>query len=284
MKVAVVVVNYNSSSDCKKCIGYLLKQERVELDIIVVDNCSSPDDRAKLEEILSNYTEEQKGCHIITYISNNVNKGYNAGNNIGLRYASEKGYEYALISNPDMEYPDSNYINNIARVISGDDSIAVLGSDIVDIRGNHQNPMREMSFSEEFFWINQIIKNRNTGKWYSLSHQESAYCEKVSGCCLILRMSFLETIGFFDENVFLYSEESILGKQVSAYNYKMYYYAHATAIHRHIEKSKGDPKPRLKALFKSRWYFVTHYSGYSKLQIALLKCSKFIQEKITIGI
>lgn len=40
MKVAVIVLNYNSSADCRKCVTDLKRQEGVELEIIIVDNCS----------------------------------------------------------------------------------------------------------------------------------------------------------------------------------------------------------------------------------------------------
>ena len=40
MKVPVILLNYNSSADCCKCVADLKQQEGVELEIIIVDNCS----------------------------------------------------------------------------------------------------------------------------------------------------------------------------------------------------------------------------------------------------
>ena len=40
-KVSAIILNYNSGSDSIKCIGFLLKQDYNNLDIIVVDNHSS---------------------------------------------------------------------------------------------------------------------------------------------------------------------------------------------------------------------------------------------------
>ena len=40
MKVPVILLNYNSSADCCKCVADLKWQEGVELEIIIVDNCS----------------------------------------------------------------------------------------------------------------------------------------------------------------------------------------------------------------------------------------------------
>ena len=88
MKIAIIILNYNSSPDCRKCIEFLKYQEGVELEIIVVDNCCS---REGEQEAIRQLCQQQ-GC---TFIQAKTNKGYNAGNNIGLRYATEKGYEYA---------------------------------------------------------------------------------------------------------------------------------------------------------------------------------------------
>ena len=40
MKVPVILLNYNSSADCCKCVADLKRQEDVVLEIIIVDNCS----------------------------------------------------------------------------------------------------------------------------------------------------------------------------------------------------------------------------------------------------
>lgn len=48
-KIAIIILNYNSSADCRKCVGFLLRQQGVDLEIIIVDNCSRPDDRQAVE-------------------------------------------------------------------------------------------------------------------------------------------------------------------------------------------------------------------------------------------
>ena len=104
-KIAAVILNYNSSADCAKCVASLKKQQDVELGIIIVDNCSAPDDRAAVEELC-----RRENC---VFIANNENRGYNAGNNVGLRYASANSFEYALIANPDMEFPDVEFVKKL---------------------------------------------------------------------------------------------------------------------------------------------------------------------------
>ena len=83
MKVAVIILNYNSSADCCKCVADLKQQEGAELEIIIVDNCSRKEDSLAVEKLAT-----EQGC---TFIPAKENRGYNAGNNIGLRYAANTG-------------------------------------------------------------------------------------------------------------------------------------------------------------------------------------------------
>ena len=81
MKVAVIVLNYNSSDDCRKCVADLKRQDGAELEIIIVDNCSRKEDASAVEQLAA-----EQGC---TFIAAAENRGYNAGNNFGLRYTIE---------------------------------------------------------------------------------------------------------------------------------------------------------------------------------------------------
>lgn len=272
-KLAVIILNYNSCTDCRKCIGFLKLQQGVEAEIVVVDNCSREEERKAVESIC-----KEEGC---TFIANNENRGYNAGNNVGLRYAAEKGYEYALIANPDMEFPQNDYLLKLAEKMQSDEEIVVCGSDIIGADGIHQSPMgKEGNWRSSFGWIKDILHRKQKNEAYDFidNHKESHYCHKISGCCLMLRMSFIKEIGFFDEKVFLYCEEAILSRQVEIAGKKMYYLATAQAVHRHVKSDKGDPVKRFKAWGKSRCYFIDRYSNDSWLgkQIAKLSMRTYV--------
>jgi len=270
MKVPIIILNYNSVADCRKCIGFLKQQEGVNIEIVVVDNCSP---RQGEQEDIEQLCREQD-C---TFIQVNENRGYNAGNNIGLRYAAEKGYKYALIANPDMEFPQMDYLKRMVKTMEQDESIVVCGSDIITPDGLHQNPMREITYCEELFWPITIFRNRKRKEWFLMNYHRTGYCEKLSGCCLMVRIKFVLQIGCLDENVFLYCEEPILAKQIQECAAKSYYLAEAYAVHRHIKSEKGDPKKRMLLLLKSRRYYLKHYSGYSPMKLMLLNISKAVQ-------
>ena len=273
MKIAVIILNYNNSTDCSKCIGFLKQQQGIEQEIIVVDNCSREDDRNAVEALC-----KEQNC---TFNANSENKGYNAGNNIGLRYAAEKGYEYALIANPDMEFPQKDYLAALLTKMQEDYKIVVCGSDIVGADGIHQSPMgKDGNWRGSFAWIKEIFGKKKKSDAYDFidNYCESHYCHKVSGCCFMIRMSFLKDIDFFDEKVFLYCEEAILSSQVELAGKRMYYLATAQAVHRHIKSDKGDPVKRFKTWGKSRCYFIDKYSKdhWFGKQIAKLSMKTYV--------
>lgn len=255
MKVAVIILNYNSSDDCRKCVSFLKRQEEVELELILVDNCSSDCD--KIEALC-----QEEGC---TFISSKENRGYNAGNNIGLRYAAIRGYKYALIANPDMEFPQIDYVKKIVEKMETDSNIVVASSDIINPRGIHQNPMvRDGNWRSCFGWIKGILTKQKTDSYEFIdNYAENHYCWKVSGCCLMVRMEFMKEIGFFDEYPFLYCEEAILSRQVETAGKRVYYIAEKQAIHRHIASTKGDQICRFRQWKRSRIYFINRYSNDS---------------------
>lgn len=270
MKVAIILLNYNSALDCCKCVSFLNRQQNIGIEIIIVDNCSCEDDVKALRELCS---EQQ--C---TLIENHENRGYNAGNNIGLRYAAQKGYKYALIANPDMEFPQEDYAARMVKKMEENEEIVVCGSDIVTPEGRHQNPLRESTYQEELLWPITYLRYHRKGDWFLEDYSKTGYCEKISGCCLMVRINFIEHIGFFDERVFLYSEESILAKQLQLNKKKMYYLKDAYAIHRHVKSEKGNPANNLLKLFSSREYYLSKYSGYNGFSLKMLLLSKSLQK------
>lgn len=273
MKIAVIILNYNNSTDCSKCIGFLKQQQGIEQEIIVVDNCSREDDRNAVEALCN-----EQNC---TFIANCENKGYNAGNNVGLRYAAEKGYEYALIANPDMEFPQKDYLAALLTKMQEDKDIVVCGSDIVGTDGIHQSPMyRDGNWRGSFGWIRDILGKKKKSDAYDFidNYKENHYCHKVSGCCFMIKMSYLKEINFFDEKVFLYCEEAILSRQVEMSGKRMYYLATAQAVHRHIKSEKGNPAKRFRIWGKSRCYFIDRYSNDHLIgkQIAKLSMKMYV--------
>lgn len=266
MKIAAIILNYNSSQYCKICASFLLKQENVDLEIIVVDNCSKEEEAKAVKTIC-----DELG---LTLLCAKENRGYSAGNNIGLRYAAEIGCKYALIANPDMEFYQSNYICELIKVMERDAQVIVCCSDIVDIEGTHQNPLYMNTYWDDFWGVLKTSRKRyeREKRW-----KESRYCDLVHGCCMMLNVEFIKSIDYLDENTFLYCEERILGTRIKTNNKKMYYYAAVQAVHHHVKSEKGNSRRNLNMLLESRDYFYKQYTCCTKFERLVLKLAEYFQ-------
>lgn len=256
-KIAAILLNYNSSADCRKCVSFLKQQQGVELEIIVVDNGSRADDAEAVQTLCLS-----EG---LTYIPAGENRGYNAGNNLGLRYAAGRGFPYALISNPDIEFPAPRYLERMAQELDHNPSVVAVGSDIITPEGVHQNPMMaDGPWTSSFGWIKEILIRKKPQEAYDFidDHRTNHPCAKLSGCALMVNLPLLSSLGYFDEYPFLYCEEAIFAKQAQAAGMTMHYIADTQAIHRHIPSAKGDPRPRFRHWRRSRLYFINRYARY----------------------
>ena len=272
-KVMAVILNYNSIDDTKKCVAFLKKQNNVSLQICIVDNNSTD---GKVEELKA--FGEANGCIVIC---NTKNGGYSAGNNIGLKRAAEENFDYAIIINPDVEVRDEDYVQKALAKLEEDKNVVVLGTDIVNMDNQHQNPLKEMNFFKEVFFPVSFLSGKIGKKVSGVgNYKKSGYCEKVSGCIFFISVPFIKEQGYLDENVFLFCEESILGKMVKNANKKMYYYADATAFHQHSVEEKEVSAKKWKIFIDSRKYYLKNYSGYKGLRLKLAIKSKDIQYRI----
>ncbi len=268
-KVAAVILNYNTPKDTLSCVNLLKRQKDIDLLNIVVDNKSTDDSVKIFERELD-----------ATLIKNSENKGYSAGNNLGIRKADEENCEYVLIINPDVEIKDEYAIKKCVDVMDNNPDVAVVGPDVIDINNNHQNPLRELKFWEDFLWPLAVICNRRAKQSrYVGDHTKSGYCEKVSGCCFVARMKAIKEIGFLDENVFLYCEEPILSSALKTKGYSEYYLSKAQAFHNHKENEKGDASDRTYQYLTSRYYYLKNYK-YKGLKRKLACASCKIERKV----
>lgn len=295
--VASVVLNFNSDSDLFESVPQLATQKGLTHSLIIVDNASYENcvQRIKswlldwhdnvvsgtLEEIEAwlseNKSKAQTGGSIF-FVLNKVNSGYSAGNNIGIRLADALDADAVLIANPDIRIEDPHYLSELTKQLFANEQNYVAASRIVGLDGKDQNPLREPSFWEELFWprvfFSQFLKP--ISYVVPISDIKPVRVHKVSGCCLLLRMSYLKVAGYLDEGVFLYCEEPILASRVHSTSGYIVFVPSISAVHAHVRSEKGNSSRRMLLFIKSRRYYLDRYSGYSRWQRRFLGSSYWV--------
>ena len=79
MKVAVLILNWNKSRLTLRAVQSVLASvSTAEVSVVVIDNCSSAEERRRLEQGLGRE---------VVYIASPENLGYAAGNQLGVEWA-----------------------------------------------------------------------------------------------------------------------------------------------------------------------------------------------------
>lgn len=293
-RVAIVILNYNSDKDLRACAESVAGQICVNSSVVLVDNASCAESLCAVKDWLGTWRPDAicgSEANVVNWISvhpecckvsgavylveNRENRGYSAGNNTGIRIAEALQADAVLIANPDMRIEDPNYIQVLASHLFSNSDYQVAVSRIVGLDGDEQNPLREPRFWEEFLWPRFLLRRFFKPNAYVLPcpPDRPSVVPKVAGCCLMLRMDFLQKSGGFDENVFLYCEEPILAARVRDAGGKMIYVPTISAVHAHIASEKGDSTKRMLQFIASRKYYLKKYSGYNSLQLGFLNVS-----------
>ncbi|MCA0911029.1 glycosyltransferase family 2 protein [Qipengyuania gaetbuli] len=284
-RVGAVVLTYNSDKDLAGCLQTLVNQEGVDLRIIVVDNNSDASSRAKMIEDFISITRSSvvlRADHIPAdfdqgayFLQNHRNAGYSAGNNIGARFALAIGCDAILVVNPDVRVSNPSYVSRLVEGLGADNSVGIAASQIVNLSGDEENPMAELSFWKEFAWPLTMFSSRDLRKKVEPDTlPRRRFVEKVSGACFMISADAMQKIGFFDENVFLYCEEAILAHQMKDLGLKIAFLGDLSVQHAHEPTEKGDAYRRFAFWSASRRYFHETYSGRSSFERSLLLLSR----------
>jgi GT2 family glycosyltransferase len=195
MRISVIIVAYINSDVLIRTLKSIEKYNDIgsDLEVIVVDN--SP----KNKRVDSAITEQK--CKFDKYIPAD-NSGFGAGNNLGASVAS--GDVLAFL-NPDiiLIQPVFSLIN---RRFESDKNLALLGGKLL-----YENLTPAFSFYYDY--KASILSKWMIKLWNKLNHY-NPHNMYIAGADLIIRKEIFESIGRFDENIFMYYEEPDLIRRI----------------------------------------------------------------------
>lgn len=215
--VSVIIVNWNGEKIIKNSIQSILKQSYQPIELIVVDNNSSD----KSVTIIQSFKKK------VTLIQSGVNTGYAGGNNLGFSVAKGK---YILLFNSDA-FAESDFLASLVDEIEKKPSVSVLQPKLI-YKGNPRYKNGVINSVGCYFTPTGFLYYLGYGKDSSLpmynQHREifSAY-----GACMLIRKNTIDKVGLFDEDFFLYFEETDFCIRVWLSGEKVVYTPKATVFH-----------------------------------------------------
>lgn len=270
-KVGIVILNYNDSVTTIKLVDEIIRYDSIS-KILIVDNCSSDDSYSRFNTV---YNNECK----VDIIQSEKNGGYGAGNNIGIAYlVTRYKLRYILICNPDVHFENQTVLSLLDGIMKLEKAAIV--APVMYDRDNALEPQcawRIPTVLEYATFSLDFISHFSKSFFYDeMQFQQTEPWEVgcVAGSMFMIDTDKIIPSNVFDENVFLYCEETILGIKVKKMDLKIYIIPGARFQHLHsVSINKSIPKEieRNKLMWRSRLYVINTYMKPQRIEKALVK-------------
>ncbi len=242
MKLAVVIVHYNSSSDLENCLASLAAcAPAVEHRVVVVDNASQDEG---LDEVHRNHPE----C---LWIFNKENVGYSRGCNRGMAQVQA---EYYLVLNPDIVV-QPGALDRLLDFADAHRRAGLIGSQLLNTDGSVQDSCRRFYTLKTLLlrrtFLGRIFPDSRTVQLHLMKdfdHQSNRPVDWILGGCMLVRRSAMERTGPMDERFFLYFEDVDWCYRMWQAGFEVQYTAEARFEHHHRRASAQ------KKFSKSFWH------------------------------
>ncbi|MFH1824880.1 MAG: glycosyltransferase family 9 protein [Candidatus Firestonebacteria bacterium] len=263
--IAVLIVNWNTKEYLKKCLVSIITNcKQDNYDIFVIDNNSYD---GSLEMIKSEFKK-------VNLIENKENVGYGKALNQGIKIVKSK---YLLILNSDVELK-KDIMSVFLNFMEVNKNIGVVGPKLLNSDGTIQVSYNIFFPGIFSFFFNRILflyfmklklrKNKVFLKLFYSSHK-TRQVKWIGGSCMFIRKSAIEKTGYFDENFFMYGEETELCLRMKKAGYLVYYLPKVQIIHHEAQSSIKNFDKVFIEMYKSDIYFIQKY--YNQIIVDLAK-------------
>ncbi|WP_124065121.1 glycosyltransferase [Clostridium sp. E02] len=264
MKVSCIILNYNDAKTTERLVSTIKEYEELD-SIVIVDNHSTDDSVHRLKRLTGD---------TIHLIVSSRNGGYGYGNNLGIRYADETLHAtHVLIANPDVDFSQS-CVTALKESFHTHDLLGVTGAVPVNQAGKRGVSSWKLHGFFGDLMDTGLITRRLMKPWLS-DHPEArrkkgfALVDAIPGSLFLADIKAMMDCGLFDERVFLYYEEKILGFQMKKNGYQTLLHLDQTYLHLHsvsIDKSVATILKKQAILHKSKLYYYRNYLKINRVQ------------------
>lgn len=229
--VSIVIISWNTEKLLKQCIESIFKHTLdLSYEIIVVDN-NSQDGTVNM---LASYLD------LVTVIKSEENVGFGRAHKLALPYLNGT---YTLLLNPDT-YLKENSIKLLLNKFKSDDSIGLISSKLLNEDGTLQVSCWNMPSIKEVLVssVRQLVKIpfELSGKLNTINElkSKSGSVDCVMGAVMLLSTAVFQEMGGFDDDYFMYGEDTDICWLIHERNMRVYYFTETEIYHLFGQSSK----------------------------------------------
>ncbi|HKA17325.1 MAG TPA: glycosyltransferase family 2 protein [Blastocatellia bacterium] len=190
LRASIIIVNYNAKEMLLRCIESVLRTSQSDCEVIVLDNDSS-DGMADLIE--ARYSQ-------VALIRSDTNLGFGAGNNLAALRAQGK---YLVFLNPDTMV-DNGWLESLLAPFETCPEAGLVTAKI--LLADQPDLINACGNSVHLTGLALCCGLGQPRTSFNKTHDVDA----VSGAAFAIRQELFEALGGFDEDTFLYMEDTDL--------------------------------------------------------------------------
>jgi GT2 family glycosyltransferase len=264
--VFVITLNWNRRDDTLACLESLSHLAYSNARVLVVDNGSTD---GSPQAIAREFPQVEQ-------IVNPRNFGFAGGFNVGLRHALDAGADFAFILNNDTIAARDILDPLVAAAAPGEVGVVA--------------PAIFYASDPERVWSTGGGRNRLTlemtgdhGRHATLAGITER--EFLSGCAMCIKRSVLERVGLFDEEFFMYYEDSDYCLRARRAGFRLLVVPQARVWHKVATSSDGSDSPAERYWMgrSSVRFFRKHARGWQWLAIIPWRVGSTIKTVLRLG-
>lgn len=239
--IFISILNFNNQDETIKCLDSIKKitVDGFSLHTIVIDNAS--------REVFTVDSKDYTSIDLII-MKNKKNTGFSGGHNQGISYALKNGATHVLILNNDTIVDK----NTLKELLNGFDIAKEIGVTVPKIYFSKGSEFHKDRYTKEELgkviwfagakmdWKNIVgshigVDEVDTGQ-FDTAHE----VEFGTGGCMLVKREVFEKVGMFDENYFLYYEDSDLFMRIKEKGFLIFFIPNAILWHHNASSSGGS--------------------------------------------
>jgi len=237
-KVSIIIVNYNTLHQLKRCLPSLQCLNYQDYEVIVVDNASIDGSADYIEQEFPEFR----------VIRSSENLGYTGGNNVGFKYATG---DYIAVLNPDTKM-EPDWLSRLVGALESNPHAGLAVGKLLFM--NDDALINSCGLDITFTGLSFLRGLGEPAGHYA----EPATVFGVAGSAFLIRRRLYEELDGFDELLFTYYDDTDLSLRANIAGYTCIYVPEAVGFHDYTFK------------FSERKCFIQERNRYYSLLTTLL--------------
>ena len=240
-KIAVVYLLWSSEPEkyLPRAIEGMKKQTypKDKIEFLIVYNSHKPDEPSQCPYIRLEIEKNQSELPHTTFIEQEKNLGFSGGNNFGMQWAIDNGFDYVFLHNGDGFLGDS-CLEKLVEVMDSDNKIGAAQSfvllypetELINTAGNCAHYLG-LGYCDDY---RKVAKTVQLPKVKDIGY--------ASGAAIMMRTDLLKQYGLWDQDFFMYHEDYDYSFRLKSLGYRVVLASEAVFYHQYTFVSRSVAK------------------------------------------